>query len=84
MSYPGVTIGLFLCYLLGPTSSWAVMHTWSLIFNGPLVWVKLEMPLLAPEHIIKLGEHQFLIGLPMDWQSPIGRLCPDQVDQLLF
>jgi hypothetical protein len=49
-----------------------------------LVWTKIEVSSLAPEHVIKPGELRFRIGLPMDWQSSIERLCSDQVDQLHF
>jgi hypothetical protein len=53
-----------------------------LIFSGPLVQTKNEISSLAPEHIIKHGELRLLIELPVDWQSPIRRLCLDQADQL--
>jgi hypothetical protein len=59
---------------------------WSacLIFNiqWPLVWVKIEVSSLAPEHVIKSGELRFPIGLLVDWKSPIGRLRSNQADQL--
>jgi hypothetical protein len=47
-----------------------------------LVQAKNELSSLAPEHVIKLGELRF--PLPADWQSPLGRLCLDQADQLHF
>jgi hypothetical protein len=53
-------------------------------FQYPLVQAKIEVSSLAPKHIIKPCELWFLIGLPVDWQSPIGRLCSDQPDQLHF
>jgi hypothetical protein len=59
---------------------------WSacLIFDiqCPLVRVKIEVSSLTPEHVIKPGELRFLIGLPVDWKSPIGRLRSNQADQL--
>jgi hypothetical protein len=39
--------------LIGSTSLWADLPAWSLIFSGPLVWVKIEVSSLAPEHVIK-------------------------------
>jgi hypothetical protein len=45
---------------------------------------KIEMSSLAPEHVIKPGELQFPIRLPVNWQSPIGLLCSDQADELHF
>jgi hypothetical protein len=66
MSYLRVTIGLFICYLLGPTSSLAILAAWSLIFSGPLVQAKFEVSSLAPEHVIKAGELWFSIKLPTD------------------
>jgi hypothetical protein len=80
-SYSKVTIGLFMWCLLGPTSSWVVSSAWSLIFNRPSVRVKIEMSLLTLESIIKPGELWFSIGLSPDWQSQIGPLCSNQVDQ---
>jgi hypothetical protein len=55
-----------------------------LIFDiqWPLVRVKIEVSLLGYEHVIKTGELQFPIGLPVDWKSPIGRLHLNQPDQL--
>jgi hypothetical protein len=79
-SYPGVIIELFICCLLGPTSSWVVLPTWSLIFSGPPVQATFQVSSLALEHVIKPGELRFLIGLPTDWQSTIGRLCSNQAD----
>jgi hypothetical protein len=42
---------------------------WSgcLIFNiqCTLVWVKIKVSSLAPEHVIKYGELRFPIGLPV-------------------
>jgi hypothetical protein len=70
--------------LLGPTSLWVVLPIYSLIFSGPLVQAKIEVSSLAPEHVVKPGELRFPIGLPVDWQSLIGCLCSDQVDQLHF
>jgi hypothetical protein len=35
MSYLRVTIWLLICYLLGPTSLWADLSVWSLIFSAP-------------------------------------------------
>jgi hypothetical protein len=70
--------------LVGPTSLWAVLPIWFLIFSGPLVWAKIDVSLLAPKHIINLDELQFPIGLPVDWKSSIERLCSDQADQLYF
>jgi hypothetical protein len=59
---------------------------WSvcLIFDiqWPLVRVKIKVSSLAPEYIIKPGELRFPIGLPVNWKSPIGRLCLNQADQL--
>jgi hypothetical protein len=49
-----------------------------------LVWAKIEVSSLAPEHVIKPGKLRFPIGLPTDWQSSIERLCSDQADQLHF
>jgi hypothetical protein len=66
MSYSGFTIGLFIRCLLGPTSLWAVLYVWSLIFDGSLVQAKIEVLSLAPEHVIKTGKLRFLIGLPVD------------------
>jgi hypothetical protein len=60
------------------------LPAWSLMFSGPLVQAKIEVSSLAPKHIIKTGELRFLIRLPADWQSPIGRLHSNQVDQLHF
>jgi hypothetical protein len=71
-------IGLFTYCLLGPISSWVILSVRSLIFSGPLVWEKIEVLSLALKHIIKPNEPQF--PLPVDWQSPIGRLCSDQAD----
>jgi hypothetical protein len=44
--------------------------------------VKIEVLSLAPEHVIKPSELRFLIGLPVDCKSPIGRLRSKQADQL--
>jgi hypothetical protein len=82
MSYLEVTIGLLIFYLLGPTSLWANLPISSLIFSGPIVQVKIEVSSLAPEHVIKAGEFWFLIGLPVDCKSPIGRLRSNQTNQL--
>jgi hypothetical protein len=41
-SYPGVTIRLFICYFLGPTSLWVVLLGWSFVFSGPPVQGKLR------------------------------------------
>jgi hypothetical protein len=84
MSYPKVMIRLFICYLLDPTSLWVVLPICSLIFSELSVRTKIEVSSLAPEHVIKPGELRFSIKLPVDWQSPIGRLCSDQADQLHF
>jgi hypothetical protein len=62
-SYPGVTIELFICCLLGPICLWAVLPAWSLIFSGPPVQAKNEVSSLALEHIIKPGELRVLIRL---------------------
>jgi hypothetical protein len=43
---------------------------------------KIEVSLLAPEHIINSGEFWFSIGLLADWQSPIGPLCSNQAERL--
>jgi hypothetical protein len=53
-----------------------------LIFDlqGDPIQAKFDVSSLAPEHIINSDELQFLIGLPADWQSPIGCLCSDQAD----
>jgi hypothetical protein len=69
---------------LGPTSLWVDLPASSLIFSGPLAWVKIEVSSLAPEHIIKPGEFRFPIGLLVDWKSPIGRLHSNQPDQLFL
>jgi hypothetical protein len=53
-----------------------------LIFNSPLVRVKIEILSLAPEHVIKPGKLRFLVGLLVDWKSPIERLHSNQADQL--
>jgi hypothetical protein len=66
MSYPEVTIRLFIFYLPSPTFSWAILPVWYLIFNGSLVWVKIEVSPLAPEHVINPDDLRFLIGLPTD------------------
>jgi hypothetical protein len=65
-------LNLFMC--------WSVC----LIFDiqWPLVRVKIEVSSVAPEHVIKHGEHRFPIGLPVDWKSPIRRLRSNQTDQL--
>jgi hypothetical protein len=59
---------------------------WSvcLIFDiqWPLVQVKIEVSSLAPEHVIKPDELRFLIGLLVDWKSPIERLRSNQADRL--
>jgi hypothetical protein len=75
---------LFIYCLFDLTSLYAVLPIWSLIFSGPLVRIKIEVASLTPEHIIKHGELRFLIGLPVNWQAPIERLCPDQANQLHF
>jgi hypothetical protein len=41
-SYPVVMIKLFICYLLGPTSSCVILSIWYLIFSGPQIWGKLR------------------------------------------
>jgi hypothetical protein len=41
---------------------------------------KNELSSLAPEHVINSSELRFLIGLPADWQSPIGLLCSNQAE----
>jgi hypothetical protein len=64
-----------------PTSLWANLSVWSLIFSDLLVQVKIEVPSLAYEYVIKPGELRFPIGLPVDWKSPIGRLRSNQADQ---
>jgi hypothetical protein len=76
--YPRVTIELSMCYLLGPIFLWAILSVWSLIFNGPLIWKKIEVSSLTPEHVINHGELRFSIGLPTDWQSSIGPICSNQ------
>jgi hypothetical protein len=50
----------------------------------PPIQAKFAVSSLALERIINPDELQFLIGLPVDWQSPIRRLCSDQADQLHF
>jgi hypothetical protein len=71
----------FLCYLLCLIFSWVVLCGWSFIFSasGP---EKIEVSSLAPKHIINPDELWFLIGLPTDWQSPIGPLCSNQAEWL--
>jgi hypothetical protein len=57
-SYPAVMIGLFICYLLDPISSWAILSTWSLIFSWPLVRWKLKCrhyPLNASSILTNFG-----------------------------
>jgi hypothetical protein len=74
-------IGLFICYLLDPTSSWAfcLPDVWSSVGS----WFgEIEVSSLAPKHIINPGELKFPIGLPTDWQSPIGPLCLNQAEWL--
>jgi hypothetical protein len=66
MNYPEVSIGLFVCCLLGPTSICVVMSVCFLIFSGSLVQAKIEVSSLAPEYIIKPVELRFPIGLPTD------------------
>jgi hypothetical protein len=55
-----------------------------LVFD--LQWVpgsgKIEVSSLAPEHVINHGKFRFSIGLPADWQSPIGPLYSNQVERL--
>jgi hypothetical protein len=53
MSYPEIIIELFICHLLGSTSSWDVLTVWSLILSGPLVQEKIKVSSLAAEHVIK-------------------------------
>jgi hypothetical protein len=74
-------IGVFICYLLDPTSSWAfcLPDVWSLVGS----WFgEIEASSLATKHIINPGELRFPIGLPTDWQSPIGLLCSNQAEWL--
>jgi hypothetical protein len=81
-SYPRVTIRIFICYLLGTTSSWAILAAWSLIFSGPLVQANIEVSSLALEHVINPGELWFPIGLSADWQSLIRPFCSNQAKRL--
>jgi hypothetical protein len=59
---------------------------WSVCLIFDIQWlivqVKIEVSSLAPEHVIKSSKLQFLIGLPVDWKSLIGRLRSNQADQL--
>jgi hypothetical protein len=66
MNYPEVSIGLFVCCLLDPTSVCVVMSVYFLIFSGSLVQTKIEVSSLVPEHVIKPAELRFPIGLPTD------------------
>jgi hypothetical protein len=81
MSYLRVRIELFICNLLGPTSSCVVLPAWSLIFRGGDLG-KIDVSSLASEHIINPDELRFPIELPADWQSPIKPLCSNQVERL--
>jgi hypothetical protein len=80
--YSIVMIGLFIHYLLGPTSSWPILAVWSWIFSRPPGLEKFEVSSLAPEHIINHIKLRFSIGLSVDWQSLIGPLCSNQAERL--
>jgi hypothetical protein len=56
-------------------SAWLIIH----IYWGPGP-EKIEVSSLAPKHVINPGELRFSIGLPADWQSPIGPLCSNQAE----
>jgi hypothetical protein len=70
LARPNIFMGCPACLVFD--HQWAPVHA------------KCEVSSLALEHAIKPGELRFPIGLPADWQSPIGHLCSDQADQLHF
>jgi hypothetical protein len=59
-------------------------HSVCLVFD--IQWApgsgKVEVSSLAPEHVNNPGELRFSVGLPADWQLPIGPLCSNQAERL--
>jgi hypothetical protein len=72
MSYPRVTIRLFICYLLGPTFLCAVLLAWFLIFSGPQTKFEMFSWPLKKKRGLDLGSCMPFCIKPLGAPTPTG------------